>query len=79
MICPRCDDDQACKIFDAPDDASWEIYRCPNCNFTWRSTEEEEITNPKIYSPKFKLSQKKIEEMAPKPPIPPLKNSKQRK
>jgi transposase-like protein len=72
MICPRCDGDRAYKVHDA-DDGSWEIYRCPRCNFNWRSTEEAALTDPKIYSSRFKLTEKKIEEMAPKPPIPPLR------
>ncbi len=48
MICPRCDDNQAYKIFEAPEGPVWEVYRCPRCNFTWRSTEEDEVTNPKL-------------------------------
>jgi vanillate/4-hydroxybenzoate decarboxylase subunit D len=75
MICPRCDGDQAYKVRDA-DDGSWEVYRCPQCSFNWRSTEGEAVTDPKMYSPKFKLTEKKIEEMAPKPPIPPLRTLK---
>jgi hypothetical protein len=75
MICPRCEGDQADKIFEAPEDGSWEVYRCLRCYFTWRSTEEEEVTNPKLYSPKFKLSERQMEAMAPKPPIPPLRRS----
>ena len=73
MICPRCDDDQAYKFFEAPADKSWEVYRCPRCYFTWRSTEEGEVIDPKLYHPKFKLSERQIEGMAPKPPIPPLR------
>jgi len=73
MICPRCDKDQAYKIFEAHEDGSWEVYRCPLCNFTWRSIEEEEVTNPKLYHPKFKLSEEKIQNMSPRPPIPPLR------
>ena len=77
MICPRCDHDQAYKIFEAPEDASWGVYRCPRCHFTWRSTEEEEVTNPKLYNPKFKLSETQIQNLPPKPPIPPLRKPKE--
>ncbi|MFH1488796.1 MAG: non-oxidative hydroxyarylic acid decarboxylases subunit D [Pseudomonadota bacterium] len=75
MICPRCDHDQASKIFEAPEDASWEVYRCPRCYFVWRSTEGEEVTNPELYDPRFKLNEEKIRAMDPKPPIPPLKRA----
>ncbi len=73
MICPRCDSNKAYKIFEAPQDRSWEIFRCPYCNFTWRNTEEEEVTNPLLYNPRFKLNEDKIKNMSPKPPIPPLR------
>ncbi len=74
MICPRCEFVEASKVFEA-EDASWEIYRCPRCNFNWRSTEAKELTDSKLYNQKFKLDEKKIHEMAPKPPIPPLRTS----
>lgn len=73
MICPRCDCDRAYKIFEAPEGAVWEVYHCPRCFFVWRNTEEDEVTNPALYDPKFKLTEKQIQEMDPKPPIPPLK------
>lgn len=72
MICPRCDSDQAFGVHTA-EDKSWEIYRCPRCNFNWRSTEPKEITSPEIFNSKFKLNQERIDQMAPKPPIPPLR------
>ena len=72
MICPRCDFDEAYTVFGA-EDKSWEIFRCPRCNFNWRSTEAQEITDPKLYDLRFKLNEQKIKEMAPKPAIPPLR------
>ena len=75
MICPRCEHDQAYKIFEAPEGAIWEVYRCPRCYFVWRNTEEDEVTHPELYNPKFKLDEKKIQEMDPKPPIPPLRKA----
>ena len=72
MICPRCDFVEAYKVFEA-EDRSWEIYRCPRCNFNWRNTEGEELTDSRYYSPRFKLNEKQIRDMAPKPPVPPLR------
>lgn len=71
MICPRCDNDKAYQCYRAKDN-SWELFRCPNCYFVWRSTEEPEVTDPGLYDPRFKLSAKIIMEMKEKPPIPPL-------
>lgn len=73
MICPRCDDTQAYKIFDAPENAVWSVYHCPRCYFVWRNTEEAEVTDPEHYDPRFKLTEEKIRNMAPKPPVPALK------
>jgi uncharacterized C2H2 Zn-finger protein len=73
MICPRCDHAEAGKIFDAPENAVWAVYRCPRCYFVWRSTEEAEVIDAKLYDPRFKLNEERIRNMAPKPPIPPLR------
>ena len=72
MICPRCDFIEAYKVFEA-EDGSWEIFRCPRCNFNWRNTEGQELTDSRLYSPRFKLNEKQIQDMAPKPPVPPLR------
>jgi hypothetical protein len=76
MICPRCDDERAAKIFEAPENGVWEVYRCPRCFFVWRNTEEDTVTHPELYDPKFKLDEKKIRGMAPKPPIGQPKSAK---
>lgn len=79
MICPRCESEEAYKIFEAPEDPTlWEVFRCPRCNFVWRNTEEELVTDPKQYPSKFKLSEKQIRELQPKPPIPPLRGGNRR-
>ena len=75
MICPRCDDERAVKFFEAPEGGVWELYRCPRCFFVWRSTEEDEVTHPELYDPKFKLDERRIAEMKDKPAIPPLRKA----
>lgn len=56
MICVRCAHDTAALVATAPDGShAWEIYHCSRCNFTWRSTEDEEITNAAKFNPRFKL------------------------
>jgi vanillate/4-hydroxybenzoate decarboxylase subunit D len=73
MDCPRCDHTGAVKFFEAPADKSWEMYRCERCDYVWRSTEREEVRNPRLYPPEFKLSEDQIAKMPVKPMIPPLK------
>ena len=75
MICPRCDDERALKFFDSPEAGAWELYRCVRCFFVWRSTEEDEVTKPELYDPKFKLTDARIAAMSEKPPIPPLRKT----
>jgi vanillate/4-hydroxybenzoate decarboxylase subunit D len=72
MICPRCDSDAADLLVKAPVDNAWEIYICGACNFTWRSTESEDITNPAMYDKRFKLDPASIPNLSVLPPIPKL-------
>ena len=73
MYCPRCDQDEGIKFFEAPTDGSWELYRCQHCDFVWRNTEKEEIRNGRLYPPEFKLGEDQITNMTEKPMIPPLR------
>ena len=73
MFCPRCDKDEADKVFEAPKDHAWELYRCKWCNFIWRSTEKEDTKNGASYNPSFKLDERKVSAMIDKPLIPPLR------
>jgi len=75
MICPRCDKDETFKFFEAPEDGSWELYRCRFCNFIWRSTERDYIKNRDLYHPDFKLNEDKIGKMMDRPAIPPLRKT----
>lgn len=38
--CPRCDGGQTRKIADSPVAGKFEVYRCEECNFVWRSSED---------------------------------------
>jgi protein-arginine kinase activator protein McsA len=69
MICPRCDSKTANLLIASPVGNEWEMYICNECNFTWRSTEPEDIRDPEMYDPKFKLSKEKISKMVVNPPI----------
>ena len=73
MFCPRCDQDEGTRLFEAPSDGSWELYRCRHCDFVWRNTEKDEITDRRLYPREFKLSEDQIEKMAVKPMLPPLR------
>ncbi len=72
MICPRCDSDTAELLVKAPVDNAWEVYICNTCNFTWRSTESEDITNPAKYDRRFKIHPDTIPDIPVLPPVPKL-------
>ena len=72
MDCPRCDGTEVAKFFEAPKKGAWELYRCPNCFFIWRSTEKESIKKKDLYHPEFKLNEDEMQNMISKPDIPPL-------
>jgi hypothetical protein len=73
MFCPRCNKEEGTKFFEAPQDKSWELYRCRYCDFVWRSTEKEYIKNKDLYPLDFKLTEDHISKMVHRPTIPPLK------
>ncbi|MFC1945217.1 non-oxidative hydroxyarylic acid decarboxylases subunit D [Chloroflexota bacterium] len=39
-ICPRCDSESTLKVADSPVKGVFELYRCEDCNYVWRSTED---------------------------------------
>ncbi len=46
MKCVRCLRDAASVVATAPDGSNaWEVYYCSECNYSWRNTEPEEITD----------------------------------
>ncbi|MHB8062533.1 MAG: non-oxidative hydroxyarylic acid decarboxylases subunit D [Ruminiclostridium sp.] len=74
MVCVRCLKDNARKVAKAPDGSgAWEVYYCDNCNYVWRSSEEEEITVIEKREPAFQLDKVNTDELLCMLGIPPLK------
>ncbi len=75
MICVRCMENTARKVAEAPDGSkAWEVYYCENCNYSWRSTEEIEITSIEKRDSRFQLEHLDTKKMRVTSPIPPLKS-----
>jgi hypothetical protein len=51
---------------------AWEVYLCGTCQFSWRSTEGTNITDPAQYDKRFKLNPAEFAKLDQIPPIPPL-------
>jgi hypothetical protein len=73
MICPRCEDPGAGMMVASPVGQEWEVYLCPACNYSWRSTEPADVSDPNHYPLRFKLTGDRIAAMQPYPPIPEVK------
>jgi len=73
MICPRCDSENCEVMATSPVGKVWEMYICPVCTYSWRSTETADKTDPKLYSKKFKIKPEEISKMLVIPAIAPLK------
>jgi hypothetical protein len=56
--CVRCIKGEAGIVARAPDGSgAWEIYRCTRCNYCWRSTEPNTITDPALRDPFFQFDE----------------------
>ena len=75
-MCPRCAHTEVEHLASAPDPGVWEVFGCARCNYTWRSTEPEENTNPDKYPAVFRLSPEKLAKLEVAPTIPPLRSKK---
>jgi hypothetical protein len=73
MRCVRCLADTAAVSAQAPDGSgAWEIYSCSRCNYSWRSSEPDTITDPEKRDPFFQLDAVDLDELDSPLPIPPL-------
>jgi hypothetical protein len=72
MSCPRCTDDHidTLAISKIPD--AWEILQCQRCLFTWRTTEQANITTREAYPDVFRLTQEDMDAAPIVPSVPPL-------
>ncbi|MFC7391968.1 non-oxidative hydroxyarylic acid decarboxylases subunit D [Scopulibacillus cellulosilyticus] len=68
--CPRCESKKAEMVSQSPVKGAWEVYSCPVCMFTWRSSEPESITNPEKYNKAFKVDPQDVPNAAKVPPVP---------
>jgi hypothetical protein len=49
------------------------VYYCERCNYSWRSSEESEITVPDKRDPEFQLKDVDLDALEILNPVPPLK------
>ena len=71
-VCPRCDSKTTEVVFKSPVEGVWEVYICTTCQFTWRSTEPDYMTDPAKFDPTFKIKPEDLPNFPTMPTIPPL-------
>lgn len=71
MKCVRCIEGDVEVVARAPDGSgAWEIYRCTRCNYGWRSSEPENITDPAMRDPFFQLDKTDLSTLLSPLPLP---------
>jgi hypothetical protein len=72
--CVRCLEFKARVVATAPDGSgAWEIYKCDHCNYGWRSTEPDNITDVVKRDPRFQMDGQNLSQLLSPCAIPPLK------
>jgi vanillate/4-hydroxybenzoate decarboxylase subunit D len=70
MNCVRCLIGEAEVVAHAPDGSgAWEIYRCRRCNYGWRSSEPQTITDASKRDSRFQLVDVDLEELLSPCPV----------
>lgn len=62
--CPRCGSADTEFVSESPVEGKWELYRCDNCEFVWRTTEDRETLTPH-----FDANPEELETADPVPPV----------
>ncbi|WP_420236463.1 non-oxidative hydroxyarylic acid decarboxylases subunit D [Telmatobacter bradus] len=69
-VCPRCESHKTEIVTKSPVEGVWEVYNCPVCFYSWRSTEPEYATSVEHYNPHFKIRPEDIPHFIVVPSIP---------
>lgn len=67
--CPRCNGSMHERMAVAAD-ASWEVYLCGQCFYTWRSSEPAMFVSHERYDARFRLTPEQIARFPAFPPVP---------
>jgi len=74
MQCVRCLRDSASVVAKAPDGSgAWEMIYCSSCNFSWRTSDEPQYTDPAKRDKAYQLEGAALEKVQILIPIPPLR------
>ncbi len=73
LCCPRCDTPNSAVVARSPVAGVWEMYLCPTCFYSWRSTEPEEATKAAAMSAKFRINPTTLPHGHVMPAVPPLR------
>ena len=74
MICVRCSNESANVVAQAPDGSeALEIIYCSKCNFSWRTSEEDQSIASEKRDKMFQLEGSALDNLQVLVPLPPLR------
>ncbi|MFI2259964.1 non-oxidative hydroxyarylic acid decarboxylases subunit D [Streptomyces tubercidicus] len=73
VICPRCAYEAVERVFASPVPGVWEVLRCGQCLYMWRTSEPTRRTRREEYPEEFRLTPADIGNTAEVPSVPPLR------
>jgi hypothetical protein len=68
MHCPRCNS-PAAEMMTRSATAAWEVFLCPACFYSWRTSEAAEFTRHELYNEHFRLTPELIARFADFPAV----------
>ena len=71
--CPRCDTAQARLVARSPVGGVWQMFLCPVCFYSWRSSEPDAMTTREGIAPGFRIDPASIPLGKEMPTVPPLR------
>ena len=75
MQCVRCLRDSASVVAKAPDGSgAWEMIYCGSCNFSWRTSDEQQYIDAAKRDKAYQLEGAALEKVQILIPIPPLRD-----
>ncbi|GAA4587957.1 non-oxidative hydroxyarylic acid decarboxylases subunit C [Planotetraspora phitsanulokensis] len=74
-ICPRCAYETVERVFTSPVTGAWDVLRCEQCLYMWRTSEPARRIRRDAYPEEFRMTLEDIRDATEMPVIPPLRTA----